>query len=113
MLSSPVIARKSSCSLSCSSHFMYFFLLSLLQWAILVEGTYEALEKIGKTIIEPFPNSPRNIIGVGGLSYEPLTNTWTTSSENIPGVIDDLYPGVSLPKLNHMELDFESGQSHT
>jgi len=87
----------------------FFYLLSLLRWAISVEGTFEALEKIGKTITEPFPNSPRNIIGVGGLSYEPLTNTWTTSSENIAGVIDDLYPGVSLPKLNHMELDFNSG----
>ncbi|GFH44718.1 hypothetical protein CTEN210_01192 [Chaetoceros tenuissimus] len=112
MLSSLVVAPRSSCFLSCtsSSSFIIIFFLSLLQWAIPVEGTFEALEKIGKTIIEPFPNSPRNIIGVGGLSYEPLTNTWTTSSENIPGVIDDLYPGVSLPKLNHMELDFETGK---
>lgn len=83
---------------------IYLSLASSLQLA-----SATILQRYGKKVTLPFPNEP-SILGVGGLSYNRDSDTWTASSENIVGSsIEDEFPITSLPRIYHMKLDFETG----
>ena len=78
--------------------------------ALLVScGACSPLEETGKSISLPYPND-QQILGVGGLSYDKESDTWTVSAENIVGSpIDNSFPNASRPRLYQLTLNFEDG----
>jgi len=78
-------------------------LLALPLWA------QPALREYGQKITLGFPNE-HNIMGIGGLSYDPASQVWSAVAEEMRGTEASMaHPATADPRLYSLKLDFDSG----